>query len=529
MSRGLPEGWLEVTLGQVIESMKNGVYRPAHKYADSGIACLRMYNIDNGRIVWKGVKRMTLSPTELVEYELLPGDLLVNRVNSRELVGKAAVIPEGLERCVFESKNIRVRLHRNVIEAEFANYALLLWGREHFGQNAQQVVGMASISQPQLASFTFPLAPLEEQRRIVAKLKTLIPTAEAIRERLDKASQLLKAFRQSVLAAACSGRLTADWREGSVEVEHAGELIRQIEESRTTRLRRGDDLTRVEVLSAEDLPDDEIPETWRWVRFGTVIGELRNGVSPRPNVEPPGTPILRISAVRPGTVDTTDVRYMPNGSDFLPTFDVRERDLLFTRYNGSIDLLGVCGMVRDIDRKTLLYPDKLMRVRFDHKLVLPEYAEIFFQVPSVHERLVAKSKSSAGQNGVSGSDIKAQAFALPPIREQEQIVTRVNELFAFSAQIHKQLADVRAAVDRIVPAALAKAFRGELVPIEADMAKREGRDYEAVAVLLGRLRLKQAASPQRVTEASTGRTARAITVGRKIGRRPTVRRRRVAS
>jgi hypothetical protein len=59
-----------------------------------------------------------------------------------------------------------------------------------------------------------------------------------------------------------------------------------------------------------------------------------------------------------------------------------------------------------------------MRVRFDHDFILPQYAEVFFQAVEAHERIVAKSKSSAGQNGVSGSDIKAQPLALAPLPAQ---------------------------------------------------------------------------------------------------------------
>jgi type I restriction enzyme S subunit len=154
----LPMGWRWVTLGDVVESMKNGIYKPASAYAEDGLACLRMYNIGDGKIVWRDIKRMRLSEAEIREYELLPGDLLVNRVNSRELVGKSVAIPTGLERCVFESKNIRVRIRRDLVSPEFVSYRLLSAGSLYFTQNAQQVVGMASISQPQVARF--PLLPL---------------------------------------------------------------------------------------------------------------------------------------------------------------------------------------------------------------------------------------------------------------------------------------------------------------------------------------------------------------------------------
>src|SRR6266508_2995260 len=103
----------EARLGDVTASMKNGLYKPATQYGDDGTACLRMYNIHEGRIVWRDIKRMRISSEELQEYGLREGDLLVNRVNSRELVGKTAVIPRGLEPSVFESKNIRLRVDQN--------------------------------------------------------------------------------------------------------------------------------------------------------------------------------------------------------------------------------------------------------------------------------------------------------------------------------------------------------------------------------------------------------------------------------
>lgn len=202
-----------------------------------------------------------------------------------------------------------------------------------------------------------------------------------------------------------------------------------------------------------------------------------------------------------------DVRYLPQGSKFLPTFALRDQDLLFTRYNGSLDLLGVCGMVRGLGGRTLLYPDKLMRVRFDHEFILPEYVDIFFQWEQVHDRVIAHPKSSAGQNGVSGSDIKAQPFALPALSEQAEIVRRVRALFLVSQQIRQKLANVETRIAHLPETLLAKAFRGELVPTEAELAKREGREYEPASVLLERIRLDRLTGEEGV-EAPVKRKAR---------------------
>ena len=105
-----------------------------------------------------------------------------------------------------------------------------------------------------------------------------------------------------------------------------------------------------------------------------------------------------------------------------------------------------------------------MLVRFDHDMILPEYAEIYFQCQKVHDRITDMSKSSAGQNGVSGSDIKDQAFALPPTEEQAEIVRRVKSLLAIANPIEARYLKASAQVDRLTQSILAKAFRGDLVP-----------------------------------------------------------------
>ena len=327
------------------------------------------------------------------------------------------------------------------------------------------------------------MPPLAEQKRIVAKVEELLARVNAARERLARVPAILKRFRQSILAAACSGLLTADWREKRPRNEDGHTLLMKI--GRLHRSEPGE----VPIGRPNDLP-----ETWGWTTFGFVLAELRNGISTRPELEPPGHPILRISAVRSGKVQLADFRYLPNSDQLLDDYSIRDGDLLFTRYNGSIDLLGVCGMVRGVGRKTFLYPDKLMRVRFDHPHVLPAFAQIFFQGPESRDRLMGEAKSSAGQQGVSGKDIKAQAFAVPPIAEQAEIVRCVEGLFKLADAVEARVATGTFGADKLPQAILAKAFRGELVPTEAELARAERRPYEPASALLTRIQVQRDSS-----------------------------------
>jgi type I restriction enzyme, S subunit len=257
------------------------------------------------------------------------------------------------------------------------------------------------------------------------------------------------------VAAACSGKLTENWR------------------------------ARRKSYTEEA---DELPPSWQKVRFGDLIEELRNGISTRPNLAGPGTPILRISATRSGAVDLSDHRFLPDADDLHGLYGLRDGDLLFTRYNGSLDLLGVCGMVRELGSRHLLYPDKLMRVRIDRRLATPEYIEIFFQAPAARDAITALAKSSAGQQGISGANLREQLVLLPSIEEQHEITRRVVQLLHLADGAEADVNRAGNLADGLGRSVLAKAFRGELVPTEAELARSQGREYETAEHLLLRVR-----------------------------------------
>ena len=89
---------------QVVKSYKNGIYK-LPKFYGQGIPSIRMFNIQNGKINSIDAPLLEVTDQELMDYELKPGDILINRVNSKELVGKAGIVSEGLGKVTFESKN----------------------------------------------------------------------------------------------------------------------------------------------------------------------------------------------------------------------------------------------------------------------------------------------------------------------------------------------------------------------------------------------------------------------------------------
>ncbi|MCA1919775.1 MAG: restriction endonuclease subunit S [Flavobacterium piscis] len=236
----LTEDWREgkliivekvIKFKESIESMMNGIYKQEKYYSEKGIACLRMYNISDKGIIFKNLKRIILSEDEIRKFELLEGDIIINRVNSRELVGKSAVIEKKdlNEKLVFESKNIRIRINKNIANSKFINYCLInAKNNGFFWINSKQTAGMATISQPQILELDFNIPPLEEQQEIVRRVEKLFALADSIEEKYKKAHERLEKLEQAILAKAFRGELV----EPDPNDEPAEELLKRILEEK---------------------------------------------------------------------------------------------------------------------------------------------------------------------------------------------------------------------------------------------------------------------------------------------------------
>jgi len=210
----IPKNWIWVKMINLIENMKNGLYKPSSFYGP-GTPCLRMYNIDDGKIVWKNVKEMILDNKEIEEYGLHENDILLNRVNSRELVAKSAVIPKGLGPVIFESKNIRIRIKKEFVEPSFVNYYLRTKRmRNQIELECKKTCGMATVSQSDIASWLFPLPSLQEQREILRKINEIMVVIDILKQKQQKTiaskeefEKHLNLLNNMILNVAFSGRL----------------------------------------------------------------------------------------------------------------------------------------------------------------------------------------------------------------------------------------------------------------------------------------------------------------------------------
>jgi len=194
-------GWHVVSFADILTETRNGLYKHEDSYG-RGTPILKMFNIQrlNGAWVLDRLDRVEISSDEKEDFALREGDILLNRVNSREWVGKCAVVTAEVAGAVFESKNMRLRFNRALAEPEF----IALWlngelGRTQMDGLARQIAGMATVNKGDLATLRLPLPPLNEQRRIAARLKTLMAEVTSARAAAEAQMAAIRSYLDSAL------------------------------------------------------------------------------------------------------------------------------------------------------------------------------------------------------------------------------------------------------------------------------------------------------------------------------------------
>ena len=205
IDNALTGDWETVALKEVTASQIYGTSAKADGDA-SGVPVLRMGNIQRGRLDLGALKYLPADHPDVAKLSLEPGDVLFNRTNSSELVGKSAVFAVG-ERMTFASYLIRVRLN----ERCDPHWAVLVIngppGRNYVASVRTQQVGQANVNGTKLAAMPIPLPPIEEQRRIVAEIEERLGAIDALRAAIERAQLRGAALRRLILERAFRGAL----------------------------------------------------------------------------------------------------------------------------------------------------------------------------------------------------------------------------------------------------------------------------------------------------------------------------------
>ena len=312
-------------------------------------------------------------------------------------------------------------------------------------------------------SYKIPVPPLAEQQEIVARLDTLLAQVDTLKSRLDALPAILKRFRQSVLAAAVSGKLTEEWR-----------LQFQAKE-------------------------------WIATTLGGVIKDgPQNGIYKPSKLYGSGTKIIRIDGFYDGEIMPWDgIKRVQLEEKEVAKWQLNISDILINRVN-SIEYLGKCGLIRELP-ETAVFESNIMRITLDTEKALPEYVTLFLSSVIGLGRLRENAKLAVNQASINQGDVKGCIIELPELYEQTEIVRRVEQLFAFADQVEQRVKDAQNRVNHLTQSILAKAFRGELTADWRQQHPELITGEHSAEALLARIQAERAAQTLAQTPARRGR------------------------
>lgn len=482
MSDALPKGW---TLEKVrdVGSVQLGRQRSPDVHRGQNMRpYLRVANVYEDRIDLSDVMEMHFEPREVERYELKVGDILLNEGQSRELVGRPAMYRGELPGVCFTNSLVRFQASDRV-ESKYALELFRHWMKSGaFQKIAQITTNIAHLGAGRFADMDFPLPPLNEQRRIVAKLDALQSRSRRSREALDAVPPLLEKLRQSILAAAFRGDLTKDWRAKNKDVEPATELLKRIrlerrkkwEESELAKMKaKGKQPTddKWKAKYKEPAPVDttglpELPDGWCWASLDELLLTIESGRSPKAEGRPArhGEPgVLKVSAVSWEEFDSSENKALLPGEQIGDTPTVAAGDLLISRAN-TVQLVGAVVLVRK-DHPNLMLSDKTLRLvpvgpLFPVELLL--YGLRTREVRAVFEDDATGTSDS--MRNLSQDKIRAAPIALPPGPEALVLVEEIARAMGVWRTVGGQCINIAVGLNGVERAVLAKAFRGQLVP-----------------------------------------------------------------
>lgn len=204
----VPAHWSMSTVGAEAELIEYGSGAKARPFESEGdVAVLRMGNVKRGRVVTSDLKYLAVGHPDVARLALRPGDVLFNRTNSAEHVGKSAVYIGEPAPAVFASYLIRVRF-KPTVDPRWASIVINSpLGRAYVASVVSQQVGQANVNGTKLRSFPLPVPPREEQSALVARHLAVSDGATRLERDVGTALQRERVLRRSLLAAAFSGVL----------------------------------------------------------------------------------------------------------------------------------------------------------------------------------------------------------------------------------------------------------------------------------------------------------------------------------
>lgn len=424
----IPDNWCWVRLGNLVSVLGDGIHGTPEYDVDGEYYFVNGNNLSNGRIVFKGATKK-VSYTEYVKYakELNSKTILVS-INGT--IGNVAFydgekVVLGKSACYFNLLNYLEKryLYRLLKTDYFIKYAV---------SNATGST-IKNVSLKVMKEWIVPLPPLEEQKRIVARLEKILPLVDAYEKAYNELQELNKKFpvnlKNSLLQMAIEGKLV----EQRPEDGNAADLLKKIkaEKARLIKEKKIKKEKPLPPITEDEIPF-EIPDNWVWARLGSILTVARGG-SPRPIKDYLTSDDNGINWIKIGDTDKGE-KYINSTAE-----KIKPEGLKKSRYVQKGDFLLSNSM--SYGRPYILNIDGCIH---DGWLVLRQYKQtiysdyLYYLLSSrfVYEQF-SKVVAGAVVNNLNSEKVAITVVPIPPVNEQKRIVDKLARLLPLCDELMK--------------------------------------------------------------------------------------------
>lgn len=437
------ENWIECQLGDLL-TLKNGYAFKSTKYISDGIPVLRIGDINNWLVNSDNAKCVE-EDSEYENYVVRNGDILI--AMSGATTGKFGIYKS--DKKAYQNQrvgNLKPYSEKYIIK----NYIyMLLYSLKRQIEEDAYGGAQPNISSKKIESLSVGLAPLPEQRAIVAKIEQLFSELDNGIANLKTAQEQLKIYRQAVLKKAFEGGLTSEWREKNktkfnwIETT-TGEIMPDINSGSTPKakflFKEGD----IQFLKVYNLNFD-----------GTLNFQK--------------DPAFTTSTIH----NTSNKRAITKAGDVL--------------INIVGPPLGKTSMIPLNSKREFNINQAIVRFRPNER-ILPKFLSLFLQNPETINWLEGTSKATAGQYNVKVTTCRVIPITLPLVEEQNEIVQQIESRLSVCDKVEETIAVNLQKAEALRQSILKKAFAGELLTEAEIAACKKEKDWEPAGELLKRIK-----------------------------------------
>ncbi len=469
---GLPERWVWSTLGDVSEKPQYGWTTKAN-HETGKLKLIRTTDITSGFVDWSSVPYCTEEPEDVEKYLVESGDILISRAGS---VGVSFLINKP-ERAVFASYLIRFR-PKPGIETKYFYYYLkspAYW--EAIGAS-KAGIAVPNVNASKLAQVPIPVAPLDQQKRIVAEIEKQFSRLDEAVANLKRVKANLKRYKAAVLKAAVEGRLVETEAElarkktpsplagegggEGASYETGEQLLQRILETRRSQWKGKGKYKEPAAPDTTDLP--KLPEGWVWVSpeqlsagesYSLAIGPFGSSLKVSDYTKS-GVPLVFVRNIRAASFGGSNAVYVTEKkADELRAHRVEAGDLLVTKMGDPPG--DVC--IYPAHRPPAIITADCIKLRLVHDFASTQFFAYAIESDLVHKQILGITKGVA-QLKVSLGRFGSIGFPLPPIAEQHRIAAEVDHRLSLVREVESQVDANLKRVERLRQGILGSAFSG---------------------------------------------------------------------